>query len=264
MRDDSTARRTNAGPTFIEALEDRRLLSGGGGGGGTIHSAATTAPSTTTALHLSSKSVFEGQDIVATVTVKSKHGPKAAGQVEILDNGTPLQDPNSDPLMFTLSNGKVKYLMGAGDAALFTGAHSLSAQFLGNGTLPASTSPAVPVNVAQPSLITTASGLQYATVKKGRGNPAGAGHTAYVAYTGFLASNGDVFDYASLHGKPYVAVTFPGQLIAGFQEGVAGMKLGEERVLFIPSALGYGSQGSAPAIPPNADLVFCVRLLALQ
>jgi hypothetical protein len=262
MFDQPRARRNDPAPTFIEPLEDRRLLSGG-----SIHAAAAAAPTTTTTLHVSKQNVFTGQDVIVTATVKSKNGPKATGNLEILDNGTPLQNLSGDPLIFTLSKGKVKYLLGAGDVALFTGSHSLSAEFLGNPALPTSTSSSVPVNVAQPALITTSTGLQYATVKKGHGKPVTAGKTARVAYTGFLASNGDIFDYATGHGSgstPYFdfhVLANPEEVIPGFDQGVAGMKVGEERAIFIPSALGYGPTGSG-SIPPNADLVFLVRLLA--
>ena len=174
------------------------------------------------------------------------------------------------PLTLTLKGGHAKYLLGTGDIALSPGVDSLTAQYAGNGTLPAATSDAVPVTIDMPTFTTAADGLQTATVKNGHGKAIQAGQTARVAYTGFLASDDTIFDYATAnHGTgstPYFDFTVganPPQAIQGFDEGVAGMKAGEERVSSSPPRSATALQGSGTAIPPNADLVFLVKLLKI-
>jgi FKBP-type peptidyl-prolyl cis-trans isomerase len=109
-------------------------------------------------------------------------------------------------------------------------------------------------------LVTTASGLQYEVLKEGDGAVAKAGQTVAVHYTGWL-TNGTKFDSSVDRGQPFQFVLGTGQVIKGWDEGVAGMKVGEKRKLTIPSNLGYGDRGAGNVIPPNATLVFDVELL---
>ncbi len=111
-------------------------------------------------------------------------------------------------------------------------------------------------------LQTTPSGLQYAIDQPGTGPKPQAGQTVTVHYTGWL-TNGTKFDSSRDRGEPYPFAIGRGEVIAGWDEGVADMKVGEKRTLVIPPALGYGEQGSGP-IPPNATLVFKVELLGVQ
>jgi FKBP-type peptidyl-prolyl cis-trans isomerase FkpA len=109
----------------------------------------------------------------------------------------------------------------------------------------------------------TASGLQYWDLKKGTGAVAKAGQTVKVHYTGWL-TDGKKFDSSVDRNEPF---TFPlggGQVIKGWDEGVAGMKVGGKRQLRIPPELGYGAGGAGAAIPPNATLVFDVELLGVS
>jgi FKBP-type peptidyl-prolyl cis-trans isomerase len=109
---------------------------------------------------------------------------------------------------------------------------------------------------------TTASGLKYAILQEGQG-PAAEHQEVSVHYTGWLQDGGKKFDSSLDRGEP---ITFPlghGQVIAGWDEGVKGMKVGEKRQLVIPGELGYGERGSPPDIPPNATLVFDVELMGL-
>ena len=83
-------------------------------------------------------------------------------------------------------------------------------------------------------------------------------------YTGTLASNGSKFDSSVDKGRPFEFVIGIGQVIAGWDEGVMKMSLGERAVLNIPAAKGYGARGAGGVIPPNANLVFEVELLAIN
>jgi FKBP-type peptidyl-prolyl cis-trans isomerase len=113
------------------------------------------------------------------------------------------------------------------------------------------------------ALTKTASGLQYEDVTTGTGPEATPGQTAVVHYTGWL-TDGTKFDSSRDRGQPFSFPLGGGQVIAGWDEGVAGMKVGGRRKLVIPSDLGYGPQGSPPVIPPAATLVFDVELLELR
>jgi FKBP-type peptidyl-prolyl cis-trans isomerase len=97
----------------------------------------------------------------------------------------------------------------------------------------------------------------------GSGEEAKPGRTAVVHYTGWLP-DGKKFDSSRDRGEPFSFPLGGGQVIAGWDEGVAGMKVGGRRKLVIPSELGYGAQGAPPDIPPNSTLVFDVELLGLQ
>jgi FKBP-type peptidyl-prolyl cis-trans isomerase len=112
-------------------------------------------------------------------------------------------------------------------------------------------------------VITTASGLQYEVLREGNGPVAKAGQTVSVHYTGWL-TNGTKFDSSVDRGQPFDFPLGAGRVIKGWDEGVAGMKVGEKRKLTIPSNLGYGERGAGGVIPPNATLIFDVELLGIQ
>lgn len=109
----------------------------------------------------------------------------------------------------------------------------------------------------------TASGLEYIDAVAGTGAVAQAGQTVTVHYTGWL-TDGKKFDSSRDRGQPFSFPLGRGQVIKGWDEGVAGMKIGGQRRLFIPAALGYGAQGSPPVIPGGATLVFDVELLGVR
>ncbi len=109
----------------------------------------------------------------------------------------------------------------------------------------------------------TASGLQYVDVQPGTGAEAQNGQLVTVQYTGWLA-DGTKFDSSRDRKQPFKFKLGQGQVIKGWDEGVAGMRVGGTRKLTIPPALGYGERGFGRAIPPNATLTFEVELLAVQ
>ena len=111
-------------------------------------------------------------------------------------------------------------------------------------------------------MYTTPSGLEYKDLKTGEGEIATNGDVVYVHYTGWLAG-GKKFD-SSAGGEPFGFKLGAGQVIAGWDEGLAGMRVGGKRKLWIPATLGYGRRGSPPDIPPNAELVFEVELMEVS
>lgn len=114
------------------------------------------------------------------------------------------------------------------------------------------------------TLKTTASGLKYVVHEEGTGAQAEAGKTVSVHYYGVLASDGTPFDNSFARGA---AFTFPlgqGQVIPGWDEGLALLKEGSKATFFIPAALAYGEMGAPPTIPANSELLFYVELNKVQ
>ncbi|MEP7151889.1 MAG: FKBP-type peptidyl-prolyl cis-trans isomerase [Nitrospira sp.] len=111
--------------------------------------------------------------------------------------------------------------------------------------------------------VTTESGLKYVDVSLGTGREAVAGNLATVHYTGWL-TNGTKFDSSVDRRDPFSFPIGSGKVIKGWDEGVAGMKVGGKRKLTIPPQLGYGARGAGGVIPPNATLVFDVELLEVK
>jgi peptidylprolyl isomerase len=95
----------------------------------------------------------------------------------------------------------------------------------------------------------------------GTGAEAKAGETVTVNYVGVLYNGGKTFDASWKRSEPFTFALGKGQVIPGWDQGVAGMRIGGRRELVIPAALAYGAKGSPPTIPPNAPLVFVVDLL---
>jgi peptidylprolyl isomerase len=123
--------------------------------------------------------------------------------------------------------------------------------------------PAAPTPTTADQVKTTPSGLQYVDLVEGTGPSPAAGQTMVVHYTGWLA-DGTKFDSSVDRGMPFQFPLGKGQVIPGWDEGVAGMKVGGKRQLIIPYALAYGEQGRPPTIPPKATLIFDVELLGVR
>jgi peptidylprolyl isomerase len=114
-----------------------------------------------------------------------------------------------------------------------------------------------PINATPPAK------LEVKDLAKGHGKAAKAGDTVTVQYDGVLYENGTEFDASWNRHQPFSFPLGAGQVIPGWDKGVAGMKVGGRRVLTIPPDLGYGPQGSGP-IPPNSTLVFVVDMLKIK
>ena len=112
-------------------------------------------------------------------------------------------------------------------------------------------------------VITTKSGLKYIDVTVGDGDEAKKGNKVSVHYTGWL-KDGKKFDSSKDRGEPFEFPLGAGRVIKGWDEGVAGMKVGGTRKLIIPPDLGYGARGAGGVIPPNAELTFEVELLKVK
>lgn len=112
------------------------------------------------------------------------------------------------------------------------------------------------------SQTTTASGLIFEDIIVGEGDEARRGHSVLVHYTGWL-TDGRKFDSSKDRSEPFEFHLGGREVIAGWDEGVAGMRIGGTRKLTIPPELGYGARGAGGTIPPNATLLFEVELLAL-
>ncbi len=117
---------------------------------------------------------------------------------------------------------------------------------------------------------TTPQGLNMIDHKVGTGAEAVAGHTVVVHYTGWLYDesapdhHGKKFDSSRDRNEPFPFPLGAGRVIKGWDQGVAGMKVGGSRTLIIPPELGYGARGAGGVIPPNATLVFDVELLEVR
>lgn len=263
-------RRTRFVPSFSEpneTLESRLAM--------TASALQQPAQITAMAVHQASpvtritvKAGTLGQPITFHVTVK---GPASAGiaggTVNLLSNGQLVQaiklTPQGGRGATTMAQGTYTYTPQPGGGAVYFGSHSIAAQFV-NASGQALGTASTTFNIREPRYRTLATGVKYATIARGSGSMAGAGQTASVLYTGFLASNGQIFDASLAHGTaPLTFKLGSGQVVPGFEAGVSGMRVGESRIVVIPPAQGYGSN-PVGSIPANSTLVFIVTLKAVS
>ena len=119
----------------------------------------------------------------------------------------------------------------------------------------------------QPETVSTPSGLKYVDTQVGAGAEATPGQRVSVHYTGWLDNGGqpgNKFDSSLDRRQPFQFRLGGGEVIKGWDEGVAGMRVGGRRRLMIPANLGYGARGASGVIPPNAALIFDVELLDVR
>jgi len=131
-----------------------------------------------------------------------------------------------------------------------------------------------PINLETPkentnmnNITRTATGLGYEVLTPGNGPKPTVGQTVTVDYTGYLDDNGKPgkkFDSSVDRGTPFSTQIGVGRVIAGWDQGVPLMQVGETCRLYIPANLGYGARGAGAAIPPNANLIFDVKLIAIK
>ena len=117
------------------------------------------------------------------------------------------------------------------------------------------------------NVMTTADGLKIIDTQVGTGASPKTGQTCVMHYTGWLYENsakGKKFDSSVDRNEPFEFKMGVGQVIRGWDEGVATMKVGGKRTLIIPPDLGYGARGAGGVIPPNATLIFDVELLGVK
>jgi len=148
--------------------------------------------------------------------------------------------------------------------SLFSGLLSIPAQAftddLSRGLLP---SPQAQNATSESGVVRTNSGLKYQDSKVGSGRVTRKGDTVEVHYTGWF-TNGKKFDSSVDRGDPFTFKLGARMVIQGWDEGVAGMKVGGKRKLIIPFKLAYGEEGRPPTIPAKADLIFEVELLKVK
>ncbi len=147
--------------------------------------------------------------------------------------------------------------------ALVAAASAAVGVVLGTEAAPAQTNSAKPTG----KTMTTPSGLQIIDTKEGTGATPARGQTCVMHYTGWLYENGQKgkkFDSSVDRNEPFEFPIGMKRVIAGWDEGVASMKVGGKRTLIIPPELGYGARGAGGVIPPNATLLFDVELLAVK
>ncbi|MFL5752319.1 MAG: FKBP-type peptidyl-prolyl cis-trans isomerase [Bacteroidia bacterium] len=188
-----------------------------------------------------------------------------------------------EPIEFQVGKGQVipgwdegLLLLNVGDKAKLIIPYNLAYGEQGRGPIPAKadlifdvelidvkeTVKPVAFNIEGKDVLETASGLKYIVVQKGTGKEAQVGSKVKVHYTGYL-ENGDIFDSSVERGQPFEFPLGQGQVIKGWDEGVALMQAGGKYRLIIPYELAYGEKGYGP-IPPKAKLVFDVELLEVN
>lgn len=121
-----------------------------------------------------------------------------------------------------------------------------------------------PTDVSKLTPVTTASGMSYWEVKAGDGAQAKAGQVVSVHYTGWLKENGLKFDSSRDRKTTFEFALGAGEVIPGWDEGVATMKVGGTSVFEIPANLAYGPKGAGDVIPPGATLIFDVELIGVK
>lgn len=248
-----------------ERLEERVVLSAIGSAEIAGRAAGTVATKTTLAVQTGT--LAQPITFTATVRAAAKAGAPT-GTVEILDHGQLIETVTLSPT--AARSGKWATSIAAdtltpmpGGGTYYFGKHQLTAVFVPAGAFSKSSANKT-FTVRQPAYTTLAGGMKVATVAPGSGAGIQSGQTASVQYTGYLAKNGQIFDDSLSHGgAPFSFTVGASQVIAGFDEGTIGMKVGETRIVSIPAAEAYGNS-AVGSIPANSDLVFVLTLESIS
>lgn len=249
-------------PVVVEALESRTLLSGASAAATKL---ARNAP-TTTSVAVSAGTI--GQPITFTVTVRAPASAGApVGTVNLISHRNVVQTLTLSPTTsgnarFAISNATYVLTQPPGGPSYFFGPQAIGAAFVPSGAFLKSSASKIFI-VSKPAYVALAKGVKYATVTPGSGPAIQSGQTANVLYTGYLATNGHVFDDSfNEGGTPFNFIVGTGAVITGFDEGTLGMQVGETRIVYIPPAAGYGAKRIG-SIPGHSTLIFVLTLEAI-
>lgn len=265
-------RRSRFTPAFSlvnETLESRTLLSAVAGLQGAAEVAAEAARKAATVTSLAVSAGTLGQPVTFTVTVRAAAtAGSPQGTVEITDHGTVIQTLTLSPTTSTsarYASSEATYTLTPepGGNAYFFGSHTVGATFIPSGSFLKSSAVKM-FNVSKPAYTTLAGGVKVATIAPGSGPAIQSGQTASVLYTGYLASNGHIFDDSVNDDEgPFSFTLGAGQVVPGFDAGTVGMQVGETRIVVIPPAEGYGATANGP-IPGKSTLVFVLTLESIS
>lgn len=253
------------GESFATECLERRVVLSAVGAAEVAHAARAAATKTT--LQVTAGTI--GQPVTFSVTVRAAASAGSpTGTVAIVDHGKTLGTINLAPM--TTTNGRYAYSgvtatlrQIPGGGAYYFGKHQVSAVFVPAGSYAKSTANAS-FSVSQPYYATLAGGVQVSTTAQGSGPQIQSGQTAGVLYTGYLKKTGQIFDDSVIDGgTPFSFKLGAGQVVPGFDAGIAGMRVGETRVIEIPPAEGYGSIPNG-GIPANSTLIFVVTLESIS
>jgi FKBP-type peptidyl-prolyl cis-trans isomerase len=174
-----------------------------------------------------------------------------------------LSPTTSTSAKFAYSDATYTLTPQPGGSAYFFGKHTVRATYIPSGSFVKS-SVSKTFNVSKPAYTALTGGVKIATVAPGLGPEIQSGQTASVLYTGYLASNGHIFDDSiNDGGSPFSFTVGAGEVIPGFDLGTVGMRVGETRIIQIPPAEGYGHRANGP-IPGNSTLVFVLTLESIS
>ncbi len=265
---------------FFEILENRTLLCGTvatAGPGAALKSDERSAAVETAnvAKHAATKTTLAattgtlGQPITFTITVRTAAAAESpTGTVSIIDRGNVLRTVTLSPATSTDSRyaiSQASYTLNQqpGASAYYIGKHPFSATFVPSGAFAKSSGHDI-ATVSKPTYTPLSDGVEIATILPGSGPGIATGQTATVLYTGYLAKNGKIFDDSVNDGDtPFNFTLGAGSVIAGFDEGTAGMQVGESRLILIPPAEGYGSKANG-TIPGKSTLLFEITLESIS
>ncbi|MFZ6027709.1 MAG: FKBP-type peptidyl-prolyl cis-trans isomerase [Chloroflexota bacterium] len=227
--------------------------------------------------------VGTGTEAISNTTVTTEFTIWVQSETAGEDDMYIASSTDSDPITFVIGRGDMVFPgwengvagMKVGGERYLVIPPALALGETGGGDIPANATlimeitltdavePRTPTKVDEKDYVTTDSGLKYYDLAVGTGVTPTVGQTVVVHYTGWL-TDGTQFDSSLDRGQEFSFQLGTGSVIAGWDEGVASMKVGGKRQLVIPAALGYGESGAGGTIPPNATLIFEVELLEIK